>query len=423
MKLYSDKIERLISTALSDGVLTDKEKQVLFKKAQEEGIDLDEFEMVLDARLSDLQKHEKDTNSSSKALANLLSKSRGTDRKEEIIESFPVPNTKDDLLDFIIALKPKMMDTSDSLSHSYFKKYEECISKAKLLFPGDDVLNPFVSEFPELRTQWKKQMNAYKREKQKEGNLSIIQWLVLFGLEFPVLGVLMIAFVIAAFIFICVGLNRLSDSVSDSLEDFRQRGVVKEQYEEIHTAYNNKDYHLAAHLLKDVPRHSSGKRVAKVLKNNYPLEEKLFYALLENGDYNDAKEIAYRNNSSKMNMSLLKTLVDNRKYYDAAAMADSDSKGDILRYCIDTENFPAGRTIIGENQYELFHDYISKYVINLCHNNKLAEASNIVENNISYFNSLKLKEGIRSGNKSEYERHNTEVVRSELQNIINSFKQ
>lgn len=58
--MYNEKIEALISAALADGVLTEKEKQVLFKRAQTEGIDLDEFEMVLDARLVELQKAEKE---------------------------------------------------------------------------------------------------------------------------------------------------------------------------------------------------------------------------------------------------------------------------------------------------------------------------------------------------------------------------
>lgn len=57
--MYNEKIEALISAALTDGVLTEKEKQVLFKRAQAEGIDLDEFEMVLDARLVELEKAEK----------------------------------------------------------------------------------------------------------------------------------------------------------------------------------------------------------------------------------------------------------------------------------------------------------------------------------------------------------------------------
>ena len=58
--MYNEKIEALIKAALADGVLTEKEKQVLFKNAQEQGIDLDEFEMVLDARLVELQKAEKE---------------------------------------------------------------------------------------------------------------------------------------------------------------------------------------------------------------------------------------------------------------------------------------------------------------------------------------------------------------------------
>lgn len=49
--MYNDQIEKLIEMALMDGELTEKEKQVLFKKAEAIGIDLDEFEMVLDARL------------------------------------------------------------------------------------------------------------------------------------------------------------------------------------------------------------------------------------------------------------------------------------------------------------------------------------------------------------------------------------
>ena len=180
---------------------------------------------------------------------------------------------------------------------------------------------------------------------------------------------------------------------------------------------------MAAHLLTEIPKSSEGKSVAKVLKNNYLLEEKLFYALLENGFFNEAKEVAYGNKSKKMKVSLMKALVDNRKYHDAATIVDSNTRGEILEYCIETENFVAGRQIIGEGYYEVFHDYLSKYVINLCQNNKLSEASKIVENNISYFDYLKLKEGILSGNRSEYEKHNTKAVRGELESIINSYRQ
>lgn len=54
--MYDEKLEMLITAALADGVLTDKEKQILFKKAEAMGIDLDEFELVLDGRLAKRKK-------------------------------------------------------------------------------------------------------------------------------------------------------------------------------------------------------------------------------------------------------------------------------------------------------------------------------------------------------------------------------
>lgn len=56
--MYNEKLEALIEAALTDGVLTAKEKQVLYKKAQALGVDLDEFEMVLNSRLAKVEKEE-----------------------------------------------------------------------------------------------------------------------------------------------------------------------------------------------------------------------------------------------------------------------------------------------------------------------------------------------------------------------------
>ena len=53
--MYNEQLEKLIEMALMDGELTEKEKQVLFKKAETMGVDLDEFEMVLEAKLYEKQ--------------------------------------------------------------------------------------------------------------------------------------------------------------------------------------------------------------------------------------------------------------------------------------------------------------------------------------------------------------------------------
>lgn len=49
-------LEKLIDLALADGQLTEKEKQILTRKAKEFGVDEDEFEMVLEGKLHLAQK-------------------------------------------------------------------------------------------------------------------------------------------------------------------------------------------------------------------------------------------------------------------------------------------------------------------------------------------------------------------------------
>jgi len=54
--MYSPEIERLIEMALVDGSINEKERMVLLNKAEALGINKDEFEMVLDARIFELNK-------------------------------------------------------------------------------------------------------------------------------------------------------------------------------------------------------------------------------------------------------------------------------------------------------------------------------------------------------------------------------
>ena len=41
--MYNEQLETLIDAALADGVITEKEKQLLFRKAQSLRIELDEY--------------------------------------------------------------------------------------------------------------------------------------------------------------------------------------------------------------------------------------------------------------------------------------------------------------------------------------------------------------------------------------------
>jgi hypothetical protein len=225
--MYSEKIENLIKIALADGEITEKEKQILFKKAEEEGIDLDEFEMVLDGKLfekkqslinietpvpsapksdkygdvkkcpacgamvgsfqtectdcghefsnieanasidklfkmlndaEDLRKDDSDTSNPLKALGSFYAKSfsgmtgpgKVEKKKMEIISNFPIPTTKNDILEFLSLAMPKAKqignfltkNSPDNKTHNEFAqvwktKCEQIIMKAKFSMKED----------------------------------------------------------------------------------------------------------------------------------------------------------------------------------------------------------------------------------------------------------------------------------------------
>ena len=53
--IFSDRLEALIAAALQDGLLTDKERELLKRRAEKEGEDWDEVEMIIEARLAEMQ--------------------------------------------------------------------------------------------------------------------------------------------------------------------------------------------------------------------------------------------------------------------------------------------------------------------------------------------------------------------------------
>ena len=213
--MLSKELEEIVEAALADGVLTDKERAVLHKRAQAEGVDPDELDIVLDGRLAKMKRSEDwlrpappqnlanqklgnvvkcpncgaqvkggsavctecgyvftnvSANSSAEKLqakldefnrrqeqredsrgnarSSLSDKRRAIENKMDIISMFPVPNTREDLLEFLTMLQARanatgprhgkgLGDTED-LSYAYWLLYTNCINKAKLSFPNDN---------------------------------------------------------------------------------------------------------------------------------------------------------------------------------------------------------------------------------------------------------------------------------------------
>lgn len=187
--MYNEELNTLIDAALADGVLTEKEKQVLFKKAQSMGIDLDEFEMVLDAKLVQIQKEEKEkaaksapkstkfgdvrkcpvcgaviqsymtkcsecgyefenieANGALKELTNLLSK-KDSWEWDDIIKAYPIPTTKSNFIEFLTYLHGHATSNSNlSFSKACADKINECILRARVVFSDDAQICKLVAE-------------------------------------------------------------------------------------------------------------------------------------------------------------------------------------------------------------------------------------------------------------------------------------
>ena len=131
MALFSEKIEEIISASLTDGMITDKERQVIKRLAAAEGIDEDTVDVLLDSRIQENSKEQKAekrmcphcgaplesfstrcpacgeevrqtrTVSSIQELDARLEDVTDLDSRRSIITSFPVPNTREDLVEFL----------------------------------------------------------------------------------------------------------------------------------------------------------------------------------------------------------------------------------------------------------------------------------------------------------------------------------
>lgn len=172
--MFSEELNKLIEAAFVDGVLTDKERAVIIKRAKAEGIDPDEIELLLDAEVQKRQSsvnidNEKDVN----RLIDEISKIESVYSKKETngkfgenvfkddgsysqkineivnaIRKFPIPEQKDSLIIFIKSMKDLWLNGNniESIADAYKSKYLKSLDKAKSLYPDDSVVNDLLEK-------------------------------------------------------------------------------------------------------------------------------------------------------------------------------------------------------------------------------------------------------------------------------------
>lgn len=432
--MYNEQIEALISAALTDGILTEKEKQILFKKAQAMGIDLDEFEMVLDARLIETQRAEQekrensspksdkygdvrkcpacgaivgafkgncpecgyefsnvDANLSSKKLYESISKVESNTQKIELIETFPIPNTKADLLEFLTALKPRITDPNSKFSNSYYKKYAECIEKAKVSFIGDKQLQPFVDEFTQFKKDLKKKqvINSLKKK-----------WAL-----FTVIAVAL--FVILSPIFIEeIVHNKLQKKIA-IFNKYISRGdsdKAKSILEEMNIDYFSlQDWDIycdgALDLIKLYITKEDIDNAIYVYEKITPIHCSMHE--IDWSSYNHGTQNNYEVEATKL---IRNGLIKMGKYDLAWEYSPLDYET---------------RTYTGNAQS--YYQFMSDVVMNLCQTNKKEEAHKFVKDYIVWFsNNVDPKRGIQDW-KHEYKNYNSTAVKTKLSQIINNY--
>ena len=105
------------------------------------------------------------------------------------IKSFPVPTTKEDLLDFAISMQSKwnsstLSDRLAGLESAYKAKYDECVNKAQILFPND----PMFQGIFEQHQADKKNIWA-NMSTQKKALLGLVLFIVLSTLSMIILAI------------------------------------------------------------------------------------------------------------------------------------------------------------------------------------------------------------------------------------------
>lgn len=102
------------------------------------------------------------------SFAERLESAKSQEQRVSLIRNFPVPNTKEDILEFMILASSNFEDKLDKeICDAWLAKIEQCYQKGKLLFK-DDVF------FVGIQNAYDQAYAKIKRTKQKKKNKSII---------------------------------------------------------------------------------------------------------------------------------------------------------------------------------------------------------------------------------------------------------
>ena len=188
--MFSPDLNRLIEASLTDGVLTDQERAVIKKRALLEGIDPDEVDVILESKLQELQQKADEAIAKVKKCpacgaimgslqtrcpqcGNEITHAQANSSIQKLTEKIEaVTNTR---------WKNTSTDAGqDKIKQAYKAKYDECLTKAKILFADDPAFQSLFAQAQKDNTAFSKFRNSGCFMPTIIGGILAIGWLILF---------------------------------------------------------------------------------------------------------------------------------------------------------------------------------------------------------------------------------------------------
>jgi hypothetical protein len=158
----NSEIEKLIKMALADGQVTDKEREIILRKAEKLGLDVDEVEMYLEGSLY----HNKPTNSS------IIIEDTAVNLESKPLIS-EIANTRNFTPKIVKPIKPALLNHENELK---LKISELSESKKVLLDNLENLIDDIKSlqrDLVKIKNGFDKQLNFKKEEFKKNTNIKI----------------------------------------------------------------------------------------------------------------------------------------------------------------------------------------------------------------------------------------------------------
>ncbi|MBR4218757.1 MAG: hypothetical protein IKR71_06900 [Bacteroidales bacterium] len=136
---------------------------------------------VLAAKLDEIDAAYRDKEFNSRA-----EEKRDKDRAS-VIQNFPIPTTKEDLLDFTVSMRAKKLQGQIDVEteyNAYVAKYEECLMKLKMLFPDDPQAQLLIAQDKEDKEKLEEEERKSKSKEKKIFLVVIVIFAVLLILSY-----------------------------------------------------------------------------------------------------------------------------------------------------------------------------------------------------------------------------------------------